>query len=89
MGYLTYNGLMKLLSSSRKANLIEFSEKIGIDVKTNIYSCIEADTIKCIMQAFSGEKMFEQYSVDKYRIDLYFDDYDIAVECDESHHKTM
>jgi very-short-patch-repair endonuclease len=89
MIFLTYNGLMKILSSTRKSNLIEFSEKIGIDVKTKIYSCIESDTIKCIKEAFSGETMTEQYNVDKYRIDLYFDDYDIAVECDEQQHKTM
>jgi hypothetical protein len=91
MIYLTYNGLMKILSSSRKSNLIEFSEKIGIDVKTKIYSCIEADTIKCIIQSFSGEEMIEQYNVcgTKYRIDLYFPKYEIAVECDEHHHKTI
>lgn len=91
MVYLTYNGLMKILSSSRKTNLIEFSEKIGIDVKTKIYSCIEADTIKCIIQSFSGEEMIEQYNVcgTKYRIDLYFPKYEIAIECDEHHHKTI
>ena len=91
MLYVTYNGLLKLLSSTRKTNLIDFSEKVGIDVKNRIYSCIEADTIKCLLKSFSGEEMIEQYIVgdNDYRIDLYFPHYKIAIECDESHHKTI
>jgi hypothetical protein len=91
MVYVTYNGLLKLLSSSRKTELIDFSEKVGIDVKNKFYSCVEADTIKCLLKSFSGEEMIEQYIVclNDYRIDLYFPEYKIAVECDESHHKTL
>ena len=91
MVYVTYNGLLKLLSSSRKTELIDFSEKVGIDVKNKFYSCVEADTIKCLLKSFSGEEMIEQYIVGDYdyRIDLYFPEYKIAVECDESHHKTI
>jgi very-short-patch-repair endonuclease len=91
MLYLTYNGLLKLLSTTRKTELIDFSEKVSIDIKNRIYSCIEADTIKCLLKSFSGEEMIEQYVVgdNQYRIDFYFPDYKIAVERDESHHKTM
>ena len=91
MLYLTYNGLLKLLSTTRKTELIDFSEKVDIDIKNRIYSCIEADTIKCLLKSFSGEEMIEQYVVGDfdYIIDLYFPEYKIAVECDESHHKTM
>lgn len=31
--------------------------------------------------------MFDQYSIENYRIDLYFPDYKIAIECDEHNHK--
>lgn len=91
MVYVTYNGLLKLLSSSRKTELIDFSEKVGINVKNKFYSCVEADTIKCLLKSFSGEEMIDQYIVgdNDYRIDLYFPQYKIAVECDESHHKTI
>uniref|UniRef100_A0A6C0IG14 Restriction endonuclease PvuRts1 I-like N-terminal domain-containing protein n=1 Tax=viral metagenome TaxID=1070528 RepID=A0A6C0IG14_9ZZZZ len=91
MLYLTYNGLLKLLSTTRKTELIDFSEKVGIDIKNRIYSCIEADTIKCLLKSFSGEEMIEQYVVgdNQYRIDLYFPQYKIAIECDENHHKTI
>ena len=91
MLYVTYNGLLKLLTTTRKTNLIDFSEKVGIDVKNKFYSCVEADTIKCLIKSFSGHEMVEQYIVgdNDYRIDLYFPQYKIAVECDESHHKTI
>jgi hypothetical protein len=91
MVFVTYNGLLKIFSCSRKTELIDFSKKVGIDVKNNFYSCIEADTIKCLLKSFSGEEMIEQYIVgdNDYRIDLYFPQYKIAVECDESHHKTI
>jgi very-short-patch-repair endonuclease len=91
MLYVTYNGLLKIFSSTRKTELIDFSEKVGIDVKNKFYSCVEADTINCLLKSFSGEEMVEQYIVclNDYRIDLYFPEYKIAVECDENHHKTM
>ena len=86
--YLTYNGFMKVLSKTRKTELFDFTNKINIDVNTYIYACIEADTIKCILCAFKTETMIEQYNVNSYRIDLYFPEYKLAVECDELHHQT-
>ena len=88
MIFLTYVGLLKLLSTTRKPKLIEFSTKIGIEVYTRIFACIESDTMKCILDAFAGETMIEQYRVANYRIDLYFPKYNFAVECDEPHHNT-
>lgn len=40
------------------------------------------------MQAFNGEDMQRQYPVSrgKYRIDLYFPKYKLAIECDEFGH---
>lgn len=38
---------------------------------------------------FLKVKIFKsQYSVDKYRIDLYFIDYKLAIECDENRHNS-
>ena len=39
------------------------------------------------MQAFNGEEMTHQFSVGKYRIDLYFPGYKLAIECDEFDHR--
>jgi very-short-patch-repair endonuclease len=37
------------------------------------------------MDSFRNEEMIEQYTVLKYRIDLYFPRYKLAIECDEHH----
>ena len=39
------------------------------------------------MQAFNGEEMIHQFSAGKYRIDLYFPEYKLAIECDEFDHR--
>jgi very-short-patch-repair endonuclease len=49
--------------------------------------CIEGQTIGFIENAFKGIIKYErQYIMGKYRIDLYFPDYKLAVECDENNH---
>ena len=86
VSYLTYSGTLKILMGSRKPNVIDFCKLFNIDVETTKYICIEADTIKCISDAFNDETMILQHNVDKYYIDLYFPDYKLAVECDERHY---
>ena len=39
------------------------------------------------MQAFTGEEMIHQFGVGKYRIDLYFLKYKLAIEVDEFGHR--
>ena len=39
--------------------------------------------IKIIMEMFDGEEMVRQIPIGKYRIDLYFSAYKLALECDE------
>ena len=87
ISHLTYNGLLKLLSKSRKQESINLCNTLGIEINSKHYTCIESDTIHCIMEAFEGEHMMTQYKVDNYKIDLYFKDYNLSVECDEYHHK--
>ena len=38
------------------------------------------------MTAFVGQMMHTQYSVDQYKIDLYFPKHKLAIECDEFGH---
>jgi very-short-patch-repair endonuclease len=87
--FIDFDGLMKVLSKCRKSNKIQFCERVGILVDTLIFTCIEADTIKCIKTTFKDEDMTEQYIVDKFRIDLYFPQYLLAIECDENHQGQM
>ena len=47
----------------------------------------EQSVLKSVMDAFKGEHMQNQYSLLGYRIDLYFHDYRLAIEVDETVHK--
>lgn len=89
MCYLTYKGLIKYLSKIRLTSVIDFCNKIGLDISRNIFSSIETDTLKCIMDVFQNENYEEQYVIGKYRIDLFFPQYMLAIECDENHHNSM
>jgi very-short-patch-repair endonuclease len=85
--FITFEGFKKLLVKSRKPMVIDFCHKLNLDINTRVYSCIEADTLKCIMDSFQGEEMLNQHNIKSYLIDLYFPKYKLIIECDEDHHK--
>jgi very-short-patch-repair endonuclease len=85
--YLSVKGLQKLLTKSRKAAVNKFAQVLGINVYTNKFTCVEADSIDIIEKTFSGEDIIKQYKVGQYYIDMYLPKYRIAIECDENHHK--
>lgn len=87
ISFMTYNGLHSLLSKSRKPSVIDFCKKVNIDICSRIYTCIEADTLKSIMEALSNEEIVCQYHIKSYIVDLYFPKYKLIVECDEEFHK--
>lgn len=86
--YITYNGLLKVLTKSRKRTVYEFANAIGINVKAISFACIEASSIDHICKTFKGEEMIEQHQIDNYILDLYFPKYRLVVECDEAGHNT-
>jgi hypothetical protein len=88
ISYITYQSLEKILLKSRKPESIELSKLLEIDKKTKYYTCIETDIIQCLLTTFDGNIMIPQYRIDNYRIDLYFPEYLLAIECDEIHHDT-
>jgi very-short-patch-repair endonuclease len=84
--YINCNTLIKLLTKCRKPKAIEMAKNINIDVVTKYYVSIETDIIQCILTTFDGNVITPQYKVDNYYIDLYFNEYSLAIECDERHH---
>ena len=87
--FINYNVLCKLLVKSRKPSVIDVCRVINFEINSKVYTCIETDTIKSILEAFHGEKTIIQHRIGKYMVDLYFPDYNIIVECDEIHHKSF
>jgi very-short-patch-repair endonuclease len=54
----------------------------------NVVMAIETQTVGFIENSFSGAlKVKRQKKVGTYYIDLYFEDYNLAIECDEYNHK--
>jgi len=86
MIYLSYNNILKILIKGRKPKIIEFANKMNLDLETKIYSCIESDTLKCIIDSFKGQEIILQYKINRYLLDLYFPKYKIIIECDENNH---
>jgi len=84
--HLNMDGLKRLIVGSRKPNALKLCEELGINVLNHKYECKESESLGAIMKAFSGEKMQKEYTVLNYRIDLYFSDYNRAIECDENGH---
>jgi len=86
--YINYETLVKFIVKSRKTSAIEFAEKLNLDITMKYYVSVETDIINCILKTFNGNVMTTQYKVDNYKIDLYFEEHNLAIECDEDHHDT-
>ena len=84
--YINRNGLKQLLIKSRMISSTDIAKRMNIDVSNHKYECKESEALGAIMKTFKGEKMRTQYKVLDYRIDLYFPDYDLCIECDENGH---
>lgn len=86
---LTERGLKKLLCINRSITAINLAKLIDLDMYSYKYFIKEPEFINAIIQAFPGEEYQLQYTPENtnYRIDLYFPKHNIAVECDENHHK--
>lgn len=77
-------GISYLVSSSRKPEAKLLAKKLNYYLITSK----EQDTLETVIKAFEGLVDYKtQYSVGRYRIDLYIPEFKIAVECDEYNHK--
>lgn len=85
--FTNLNGLKTILIKSTLPNSIDVAKFFNIDVSTIKRSFSEQESMHHIMGSFKNDKYERQYPVGKYRIDLYFIDYKIAIECDEFGHR--
>jgi very-short-patch-repair endonuclease len=85
MTFISFSALKQILCASRKTASIEISKTLGILGHERVLS-LETTTLHQIITSFASFKTKVQYKVGIYYIDLYFEDYKIAVECDEPRH---
>ena len=76
--------LLKNSYNLRNRYIVDVSDKVKC---VNIGMCIENQTIGFIENAYVNIlNVKRQYVFDKYRVDLYFIDYKLVIECDENNH---
>ena len=74
-------------------NSYNFRNRYIVDVSDNIKCvnigmCVENQTIGFIENSFKGIiDCKRQFIIDKYRVDLYFINYKLIIECDENNHE--
>lgn len=85
MSLLSEEGLKYLLSKTRSPHVDKVSSLFDLKV-VSLYECKEASVTKTLLKAFDGETIEFQKVVGKYRIDVYFPNYRLAVEIDEHDH---
>jgi very-short-patch-repair endonuclease len=86
--YMLTEEAFELLKNSynlRNRYIVNISD--NVKCINNIGMCIENQTIGFIENAYSGIlNLKRQYTLGKYRVDLYFIDYKLVIECDENNH---
>jgi very-short-patch-repair endonuclease len=87
MDYILTEAAFELLKNSynlRNRYIVNVNDNIK---QINVCMCIENQTIGFIENSFKDIfNMKRQFIIGKYRVDLYFIDYKLAVECDEFNH---
>jgi len=91
--YLDKIGLTMLLQKSKVSNPSTIQaildnpvmKKLGIELNLVLVSK-EQEYIGAIAEAFYDLKSYKQFTIGSYRIDLYFPDHSLAIECDEFNH---
>jgi len=77
--------LFKNTYNLRNRYIVDSTDKVKY---INIGMCVETQTIGFIENSYKNSlKVKRQYSIGKYRVDLYFTDYKLVVECDENNHE--
>jgi very-short-patch-repair endonuclease len=78
-------GLRFIITRTRSSKVKDLIQMLNINLDV-VYSSDEAHFINIIEESFSECKIHKQFSIDIYRIDMYFIDYKIALEIDENNH---
>ena len=86
--YLLTEEAFELFKNSynfRNRYIIDINDKIKC---VNVGMCIENQTIGFIENSFKGIiDCKRQFIINKYRVDLYFINYKLIIECDENNHE--
>ena len=87
---ITHDGVVEILLKTRKyisPDVRHLLKKFGIETTNKKCLTKEQQTLSHIANVFKTEKIEDQFKVGSYYLDMYFTEYKIAIEADESGHK--
>ena len=86
--FINYNGFLTLLAKSLKPINVVIAQKFGLNLVNYKHLRKEQKHLEQIIRVFGNHNKYElQYNVDGYRIDIYFPEIKLAIECDEFGHR--
>ena len=85
--YINEERMRELLVGSQQPLAKKLAGYMGIKMIGHKYVRKEASTIYAIKKVFEGISMKQQFSIGTYRINLFFSEHKLAIDCDEHDHK--
>jgi very-short-patch-repair endonuclease len=86
--YISKDGLRQLISRTKICGPDTLQALVkAFDIKLVIEPRKEYVHTEAIQQCFPNVQIYKQFKVGKYRVDLYFEEYNLVVECDEYDHR--
>ena len=85
--YTIEEEMIELSVVSQQPLAKELAEYMGIKIIGHKYVRKEAETVYTKQKVFEGIPMKRQFRFESYRINLYFPEHKLAIECDEHDHK--
>jgi len=85
MSIIILDGIKKVLQSCRSINKDKIISILNIELNV-IYDCKESSYLRIISSSFKRFSQIFQHQIESYRIDLYFPEYNLAIEVDEFGH---
>ena len=85
--FINKKGIQSLFLRTRKPIDSELYEAFGIHPLNQKWICKEANYLNKLIKIFGKYHTYQlQYSIDNYKVDLYFDKLNLVIECDEFGH---
>jgi very-short-patch-repair endonuclease len=85
--FINKNGIQSLLLRTRKPIDISLYRFFDINPFNQKWICKEANYLNKLIKIFGKYHTYQlQYSIDNYKVDLYFDKLNLVIECDEFGH---
>ncbi len=88
--YFTYKGLLKVFHTFEEYDdLDDILYKFGVDFLHDSYIATNVDVLKNIQKVFSNERTMLYHNILNYKVDLFFPDYNIIIECEENIYRNI